>query len=276
MMAKFSWEIDRLGELNIDGARLEAICFGPPPGEANTIVLLHEGLGCLALWRDFPQRLAERTGFGVFVYSRAGYGNSDAAPLPRPLDYMSSEALDVLPRVLDIVGVERCILLGHSHSATIAAIYGGSAEDFRVRGLILMAPHFFTEEQGLTAIADAKSAYENGGLRDKLAKYHDNPDVAFCGWNNAWLDPDFRSWNVAEVIDYLRIPVLAIQGANDDYGTLAQIEEIKNRIYSPLDVEVLQDCGHAPHLEQPERTLAVVQEFTIRLDRIENENVEIR
>ena len=110
MMAKFSWEIDRLGELNIDGARLEAICFGPPPGEANTIVLLHEGLGCLALWRDFPQRLAERTGFGVFVYSRAGYGNSDAAPLPRPLDYMSVEGLEVLPKVLDAINFQNGLI----------------------------------------------------------------------------------------------------------------------------------------------------------------------
>ena len=275
-MTDFVWEDGKSDKIEIDGAVLETACHGSGPMTGPTIIMLHEGLGCVDLWRGFPKALAEATGYGVFVWSRAGYGRSSLCELPRPLDYMSSEALDVLPRVLDIVGVERCILLGHSHSATIAAIYGGSAEDFRVRGLILMAPHFFTEEQGLTAIADAKSAYENGGLRDKLAKYHDNPDVAFCGWNNAWLDPDFRSWNVAEVIDYLRIPVLAIQGANDDYGTLAQIEEIKNRIYSPLDVEVLQDCGHAPHLEQPERTLAVVQEFTIRLDRIENENVEIR
>lgn len=262
------------GPLVAGGKRLEFACYGPPPGEAPTIVMLHEGLGCAALWRDFPQALAEATGMGVFVYSRAGYGKSDPVDLPRPLDFMAREATDVLPEVLDAIGFQRGILLGHSDGATIAAIYAGSVEDFRVRGLIVMAPHFFTEKMGLVAIAEAKRAYDSGDLREKLGKYHANVDVAFRGWNECWLDPGFKSWNVGEVIDYLRIPTLAVQGRGDQYGTLAQIEEIETRSYAPVDTLILDNCRHAPHLEQPEAVLEAVAEFAARLERIEAAEVE--
>ncbi|GLQ36955.1 hydrolase [Rhizobium albus] len=255
--------------------RLEARCFGPAPGTKPTIVMLHEGLGSVSLWRDFPEQLAERTGCGVFVYSRAGYGKSEAAELPHPLDYMTREAVDVLPDVLEAIGFQEGVLLGHSDGASIAAIYGGSVQDHRVRGLILIAPHFFTEPEGLAAIAEAKIAYETGDLREKLARHHAHVDVAFNGWNEAWLDPAFKAWNIAEVIDYWRIPVLAIQGRNDQYGTLAQIEEIENRIYSPVDVEIFDDCRHAPFIDQKDRTLDVISDFVARLDRIEHSKVEI-
>jgi pimeloyl-ACP methyl ester carboxylesterase len=238
--------------------------------------MLHEGLGCVALWRDFPRRLAEATCLGVFAYSRAGYGHSDSVELPRPLDYMTREARETLPGVLDAIGYQRGILLGHSDGASIAAIYAGAIEDFRVRGLVLIAPHFFTEESGLAAIASARSAFEAGDLRPKLAKYHRDVDNAFRGWNDAWLDPGFKSWNIADVIDYWRIPVLAIQGADDPYGTLAQIREIENRAYSPVDVEILKGCKHSPHTEQPEATLAAIADFCARLIRIEQTEVEIR
>jgi pimeloyl-ACP methyl ester carboxylesterase len=275
-MAGFEWRDGVASTVEIAGRKLEAICHGPPPGQAPTIVMLHEGLGCIAMWRDFPRKLSEQTGFGVFAWSRAGYGYSDPAELPRPLDYMAREALDALPQVLDAIGFRYGILLGHSDGASIAAIYAGSVEDFRVRGLVLMAPHFFTEPSGLASIAEAKKAYETGDLRQRLAKYHRNVDNTFRGWNDAWLDPGFASWNIAESIDYLRIPVLAIQGADDQYGTLAQIREIESRIYSPVDVEILPNCRHSPHLEQPEKTLAVVSEFCARLDRIEKAVVNIR
>ena len=242
---------------------------------APTIVMLHEGLGCVGLWGDFPEKLRAATGAGVFAYSRAGYGQSDPVDLPRQLDYMTHEAVDILPGVLDAIGFEHGILLGHSDGASIAAIYAGSIEDFRVRGLVLMAPHFFTEEMGLKSIAEAKAAYDDGDLRPRLAKYHRNVDNVFRGWNDAWLDPGFEDWNIAESIDYLRIPVLAIQGADDQYGTLAQIREIENRIYSPLDVEILADCKHSPHAEQPEKTLAAISEFCARLARIEAAEVEV-
>jgi len=231
--------------------------------------MLHEGLGCIALWRDFPRQVAERTGMGVFVWSRQGYGQSDPADLPRPLDFMTREALDVLPHVLDRIGFRRGILFGHSDGASIAAIYAGSVSDMRVRGLILMAPHFFTEPGGLAEIKRARQAYEAGSLKERMGKYHLDPDATFFGWNDAWLAPGFKSWNVAEVIDYMRIPVLAIQGREDQFGTLAQIEEIEHRIYSPVDAEVIDDCQHAPHFEQPEQTLVAVAEFAERLERIE-------
>lgn len=274
-MADFVWADGAAGAVTVAGKRLETLCLGPSPDAAPTIVMLHEGLGCVALWRDFPKRLAEATGFGVFAYSRAGYGGSDPVALPRPLDYMTREAHETLPPLLDAIGLRRGVLLGHSDGASIAAIYAGSVEDFRVRGLVLMAPHFFTEPGGLGSIAAAREAYETGDLRARLAKYHRNVDVAFRGWNGAWLDPGFKAWNIADSIDYWRIPVLAIQGADDQYGTLAQIREIENRIYSPIDVAILEGCGHAPHLERPAETLAAVADFCARLERIERTKVEI-
>ncbi|UWQ97298.1 alpha/beta hydrolase [Rhodobacteraceae bacterium M385] len=257
------------GRLQAAGKGLEYACWGPAPSDALTLVLLHEGLGCTALWRDFPQKLSEATGLGVLAYSRAGYGGSDPADLPRPLDYMTREATHVLPEVLDAAGIRRAVLVGHSDGATIAAIYGGSVQDHRVRGLALMAPHFFTEDMGLTEIAAAKVAYETTNLRDKMAKYHANPDNAFRGWNDSWLHPDFKAWNVSEVLDYIRVPILAIQGRQDQYGTLAQIEEVENRSYAPADTLLLDDCRHAPFLEQPKAVLAGLTGFCARLEQIE-------
>jgi pimeloyl-ACP methyl ester carboxylesterase len=264
------------GVLEIAGQRLECVAHGPAPDAAPAIVMLHEGLGCVALWRDFPEQLARATGFGVFAYSRAGYGRSDPAPLPRPLDYMTREARDTLPKVLDAIGFRRGILLGHSDGASIAAIYAGTVEDFRVRGLVLMAPHVFTEDTGLAAIAAAREAYDRGDLRPRLAKYHRDVDNAFRGWNGAWLDPGFRSWNIADSIGYWRVPALVIQGDQDQYGTIAQIREIETRAYSPVDVAILSDCRHSPHLEQPGDTLKAITDFHARLERIESAVVEIR
>ena len=257
------------GTLEVGGKTLEYLCHGPPPGEAPTLVLLHEGLGCAALWRDFPKRLAEATGFGVIAYSRAGYGQSDLADLPRPLDYMTREAVEVLPRVLDAIGFRRGVLVGHSDGATIAALYAGSVIDHRVRGIVLMAPHFFTEDMGLKEIAEAKTAYETTDLRGKMAKYHRDPDNTFRGWNESWLHPEFRDWNVADAIDYIRIPVLAIQGREDQYGTLAQIEEIEERCYAPVDTLILDGCRHSPHLDRPEEVVAAIAQHCARLEKIE-------
>lgn len=268
-MGILEWSVQPQTPLVVDGVTLEYACYGPAPDQAPTIILLHEGLGCVALWRDFPQQVADQTGMGVFVWSRQGYGQSDPADLPRPVDFMTHEAVDVLPKVLAQIGFQRGILFGHSDGATIAAIYAGSISDHRVRGLVLMAPHFFTEPGGLAAIEQARNDFASGDMKAKMGKYHRDPEATFCGWNDVWLDLAFKDWNVAEVIDYLRIPVLAIQGREDQYGTLAQIEEIESRIYSPVDVEILDDCKHAPHFEQPQKTLAAVAEFAKRLARIE-------
>ncbi|MBW4709319.1 alpha/beta hydrolase [Roseobacter sp. YSTF-M11] len=261
--------------LEVDGVALEYACFGQPPGTLPTLVMLHEGLGCVALWRDVPQQLAAATGLGVFVYSRQGYGQSDSIGLPRPLDYMTREAEDVLGAVLNAAGMRDVILLGHSDGATIASIYAGSVSDMRVRGLILIAPHFFTEPTGLAAIRAAGQAFASGDMRHRLARHHKNVDAAFRGWHDAWTDPAFESWNVADAIDHLRVPVLAIQGRDDPYGTLAQLEEIDTRIYAPFESVILDNCGHAPHFEQPESTRDAIAEFCARLVRLEQENVAL-
>jgi len=257
------------GVLNTGERNLEWAAFGPVPGKAPVIVLLHEGLGCVARWRDFPDQLSAATGLPVFAYSRGGYGQSDPVRLPRPLDYMTREATRVLPVVLDQIGAAAYILMGHSDGATIAAEYAGRIEDHRVRGLILMAPHFFTEPMGLASIEQAKVAYETGDLRERLARHHRDADNAFRGWNDAWLDPDFVKWDVSDVIDYFRVPVLAIQGQDDQYGTRAQIDAIESRSYAPVDVLMPADCRHSPHIDQPEAVLDAVAEFTGRLRRIE-------
>lgn len=256
--------------LHAGGARLEAAFHGPGPGDAPTIVMLHEGLGCAAMWKDLPARLAAATGWGVCAYSRQGYGASDHCALPRPLDYMTREAVDVLPTVLDTIGFRHGILLGHSDGATIATIYAGSVQDHRVRGLALVAPHFFTEPEGLAAIAAAKAAYETGGLKPRLEKYHGaNTDCAFRGWNDAWLDPGFRDWDMREPIAYIRVPILVVQGDADPYGTLAQVGAVEAEAYSPVDREILPGVGHDAFRDAPERALAILAEFTARLDRIE-------
>ncbi len=272
-MTGFDWKEGTGFFISAGGHKLEGACFGPAPSQAPTIVVLHEGLGCVELWNDFPQKLAKVTGYGVFAYSRAGYGQSDPAQLPRPIDYMTREALDVLPEVLDSICFEHGVLLGHSDGASIAAIYAGSVEDARVRGIVLIAPHFFTEETGLVSIAAIRRKYLEGDLRAKLEKCHRDPDNAFWGWNDAWMDPAFKNWNIEEVIDYLRIPVLAIQGAGDQYGTLAQIETLEEHLYSPLDVVILDSCKHLPHREQPQKTMETIVDFVKRLDRIEQAEV---
>ena len=260
-MKAFSWTDAPHGAIVADGKRLEAAAFGPPPQAAPTLVLLHEGLGCVALWREFPQKLAQATGLGVFVYSRAGYGRSDPVELPRPLDYMTREAHFSLPAALDAIGFRRGVLVGHSDGASIAAIHAGERDDARVKGLALIAPHLFTEPAGLAAIAEAKRAYESGDLKVRLARHHAHVDAAFLGWNGAWLDPGFKSWNIESFVERWRTPALVIQGTDDQYGTLAQVRAIEARSPAPVETLVLDNCRHAPHFEQPDATLDAIAAF---------------
>jgi pimeloyl-ACP methyl ester carboxylesterase len=229
--------------------------------------MLHEGLGCVGLWGEFPERLQAATGAGVFVYSRAGYGRSSPAALPRPLAFMHEEARTVLPNLLDAIGFRRGLLLGHSDGASIAAIYAGSVQDHRVRGLVLIAPHFFTEDMGIAAIARAKVAYDTTDLRQKLKRWHDDVDNAFRGWNDTWLDPEFRQWDIAEFLAYIRVPILLVQGADDQYGTVRQIEAAQRECYCPVDVALMPGVGHSPHREAPDALLTVASEFANRLLR---------
>ncbi|MGI8526794.1 MAG: alpha/beta fold hydrolase [Pseudolabrys sp.] len=249
------------GFLTIGSQRLEYRMIGPRPEQAPTLVMLHEGLGCVGLWGDFPERLQAATGAGVFVYSRAGYGQSSPAALPRSLDYMNGEANATLPAVLDAIGFRNGVLIGHSDGASIATIYAGSHQDHRVRGLVLVAPHFFTEDEGIASIAEAKKAYETGDLRAKLARWHKDPDNAFRGWNDAWLDPDFRKWDITGELGYIRVPILIVQGEADQYGTVAQIEAAQRDCYCPVEMALLPGVKHSPQREAPEATLKVVADF---------------
>jgi pimeloyl-ACP methyl ester carboxylesterase len=257
--------------LTAAGHRLEAVRYGPPPDSAPTIVMLHEGLGCVAAWRDWPARLARETGLGVLVYSRWGYGGSDPVVPPRPLCYMHDEALDSLPEVLAAAGVRDAILLGHSDGASIALVYAGSpiskrAGAPRLRGLALLAPHVFCEEISVEAIARAREAYRDGDLRERLAKQHgENVDGAFWGWNRAWLDPGFRDWNLEEFLPGVEIPVLVVQSETDPYGTLAQVEAIERGVRGPFSRWILPACGHAPQKDRPEETTAAVVDFVRRV-----------
>jgi pimeloyl-ACP methyl ester carboxylesterase len=253
-------------DVQVNGLRIEAAWHGPRPDHAPTLVLLHEGLGCVSMWRDFPEKLARHTGYGVLVYSRPGYGKSDPVPLPRPLDYMHREAFDVLPQVLDQAGVKKTILVGHSDGASIATIYAGGRQDFRVRGLVLLAPHFFVEDISIKSIAEAKVAYETGDLRARLARHHGgNVDVAFRGWNDAWLDPEFRNWRIDDAVAHVRVPILIVQGKDDQYGTLAQVRLAESDAYCPVETAILDRCGHSPQNDQPEAALEAIGEFVHRV-----------
>ena len=255
------------GLLDLGAMRLEYRMIGPQPDAAPTIMMLHEGLGCVGLWGAFPDKLATATGAGVFVYSREGYGPSSAARLPRPLSFMDDEAFDVLPRVFAAIGFQRGILLGHSDGASIATIYAGGVQDHRVRGLVLMAPHFFTEEMGLLEIRRAGEAFDAGELREKLKRWHTDVDGAFRSWIGPWLDPDFRKWDITEALGYIRVPILIVQGADDQYGTLRQIEAAKDECFCPVETAILPGARHSPQRDAPEATREVVAGFINRLLR---------
>ena len=252
----------RPGFLAVGDARLEYELHRVSRADGPLIVLLHEGLGCVATWRDFPRGLAAAAGCDVLAYSRAGYGGSSPCALPRPLRYMHDEALEVLPRVLEILDRRPLVLLGHSDGASIAAIHAGARRDTGVRGLILVAPHFFTEDSGIEAIARAARAYRDTDLRARLAGYHgDNVDCAFHGWSGAWLDPGFRAFDIREYLPRIDVPVLLIQGEDDEYGTTAQVDAVRDACPAPVSIELLARCGHSPHRDQPVRTLALAAAF---------------
>ncbi len=249
------------GFIEADGHRLEYRWAGERAAEP-TLVLLHEGLGCVAMWRDFPERLAETTGSGVFVYSRAGYGRSDPVALPRPVRYMHHEGLVVLPQVLERAGIRRAVLVGHSDGGSIAIVHAGSGQAKRVEGLILLAAHVFNEQICVQSIRAAREAYLEGGLRERLSRHHGaRVDNAFWGWNDVWLHPDFWHWNIEEYLPGIRVPALVMQGREDPYGTVRQVDAIEAGLSGPVQRLMLADCGHAPQRDQPEATLVGITEF---------------
>lgn len=227
-----------------------------------TLVLLHEGLGSVAMWRDFPARLASATGCRTLVYSRYGYGQSDLLQEPFGTDYMHREGREALPEVLAALGIENPVLVGHSDGGSIALLHAGAG--FPVAGLVLMAPHCFVEDISIRSIAEARVAFETTDLPAKLGKYHRDVDRTFWGWNNIWLHPDFRSWNIEDCLPHIRCPILAIQGVDDEYGTMAQIEAIAAQASNSPDVELLKlaDCRHSPHRDQTVAVIDAIVRFT--------------
>jgi pimeloyl-ACP methyl ester carboxylesterase len=246
----------------VNGKRLETVLYGPVGANA-TVVMLHEGLGSVAMWKDFPERVAEATGCGVLVYSRYGHGKSERLAEKRSVDFMHHEAKVVLPELLRQFEIERPILLGHSDGASIALIYAGTWPA-QVRALILEAPHVFVEDLGIRSIAAIRKLYEASDLRQRLARYHDHADETFRGWNDIWLDPQFRDWNIEEYLAAISCPTLVIQGEDDEYGTLAQVQTIQRRMPSTQTL-ILPRCGHSPHRDQPSLTLDAISRFVATL-----------
>jgi pimeloyl-ACP methyl ester carboxylesterase len=259
-------EIGQHGRMSwIEGlsrGRIEAAWFGPPPTAAPTLVLLHEGLGCVAMWRDFPARLVQATGWGALVYSRYGYGGSAPCPRPRPPQYMHDEALEILPELLAAAGIREHVLVGHSDGGSIALIHAGGAPRAGLRGLVVLAPHVFIEDISVASIAKAGEDFRTTDLAERLRRYHgDNLDSAFWGWQRAWVSAEFRHWNIEEYLPRIRVPVLAMQGADDQYGTMQQIGAIVAQAGDTVEAVKLAACGHSPYREQPDATLARITQF---------------
>ena len=223
---------------------------GAPRGAAPLVVFLHEGLGSVSMWREFPRRFCEDHGFSGFVFSRYGYGGSTARPSGERWapDFMHRQADEVLPALFAHVGIERPWLFGHSDGGSIALLH---AARHPAAGVVAVAPHVFVEDLSIASIEKARDAYEATDLRARLARHHADPDSAFRGWNDAWLSPAFRHWNIESDIAAIACPVLAVQGEADEYGTVAQIEAIAARL-PKTRLLVIADCGHSPHRDQPE------------------------
>ncbi len=224
-----------------------------------TLVFLHEGLGSIRQWRDFPARVAAATGCRALVYDRYGYGNSDVLREPRVgIEFMHDGALNELPELLENLNIENPILIGHSDGASIALIYAGTYE---VRGVAVMAPHVFVEDDGLKSIVEINATFETSGLPERLGKYHRHARKTFHLWADAWLDPAFRQWNIEEYLPRIHCPVLAIQGEEDQYGTMAQLDAIAHQVKGSCELSKLPGCGHSPHKDQPQKVLDSVVAF---------------
>lgn len=252
------------GEIVLDGRRVETAWWNAT-SRLPTIVLLHEGLGCIDLWRHIPETLAAWTESPVFAYSRFGYGQSGAAPLPWAPTYMHDEA-KTLARILTEAEIERAILLGHSDGGSIATIHAGTG-DARVQALVTIAAHFFVEGINIAAIQSIRGSYRTSDLRARLARYHRDPDNAFLGWNGAWLNPEFRAFDITGDIAGIRAPILGLQGADDPYGTDAQLAALTDHAKVTAQTRLIPNARHAPHLEARNETLAAITGFILDLPR---------
>jgi pimeloyl-ACP methyl ester carboxylesterase len=251
-------------ELPFEGraVRLEYAWLNAEQRDAPLVVFLHEALGTLAMWRDFPQRLCDAGGFRGLLYSRYGYGGSTARPAREqwPLDYLEREARELLPDFLRAVGADaRPWLLGHSDGASIALIHAAAFPD-ALAGAIVLAPHIFVEDATVAGVAAARRNYEITDLRQRLGRYHADPDGAFWRWHDRWVDPAFRDWNVEALLPAIRCPLLAIQGEGDEYATMAQLDGIKRQV-PQAELLKLTACRHSPHRDQPQAVIDAVLRF---------------
>lgn len=248
--------------LDACGHRLEYVDIPAHQVHRPPLVFLHEGLGSVAMWRDFPARVAAATGCRTVVYSRYGFGRSSPRVAPYTPRFMHEEALEILPSLRASLGIASPVLVGHSTGASMALIHAG-AEGSDVAGLVVMAPLVFVEEFNLGSIRAAKETFRTTDMRQRLARYHDDADGVFQGWNDIWLDPAFRSWSIADDLRGIRCPILAILGDDDEYSTPAQIDAIRRNAVNAgsLDFLKLADCRHSPHRDQPSTVIDAIGRF---------------
>ncbi len=246
--------------LTYQGHRLDHRWIDGTAPAAPTLVFLHEGLGSIGLWRDFPERVAAATGAPTLVYSRLGHGRSDPFLYRRGMDYLHREALDVLPAVLDHFGIENPVLVGHSDGASIALIHAASSGR-PVRGLVLEAPHSFVEPVTLAGIRDAVEAARTTDLLEKMGRHHNDAPALFSAWADTWLTPPFADWNIEALLPAILCPTLVIQGEADEYGTPEQVHAITRQASGPAEGLLLPDCRHTPHRDQPEAVLDATVRF---------------
>lgn len=249
--------------LVVNGLRLEYRDYPASVAGRPELLLLHEGLGCVAMWRHFPEKLAAATGCRVIVWSRAGYGGSQAYAEPRATRYMHREAEEALPALLAELKIERPLLIGHSDGGSIALIFAGAFPEVP-RGIAVLAPHEFVEEETLAGIREARTAWQTTDLPQKLARYHHaQTERVFSDWNDCWLSPPFRDWNIEEYLPRIRCPVLAIQGEDDEYATLRQIDAIAEQVPGTQLLK-LANCGHTPQRDQEAAVLEALTAFVAR------------
>ncbi len=256
--------------VTIASKRIEYCRIDVGRGARPTLVFLHEGLGSVAMWRDFPASVAHAAGCNAVVYSRLGYGRSDPIPGPRTVRYMHDEAEIALPALLDRLEIDRPLLVGHSDGGSIALIHAGTAARPPV-GVVTLAAHVLVEDLSVASIEAAREAYQTTEMRTKLARHHADADAVFWSWNRIWLAPEFRTWNIEEYLPRIACPVLAIQGEDDEYGTMEQLRRIGAGVHD-VDLLTLEDCRHSAHKDQPDAVIAAVVRFVDRLTAQPQEN----